>query len=696
MSSTARTLGLLLLSAAAVATAGAAPSVAKTARHPGGLEQPLKDGCQRSDFGVGLNTSPQWVFVDKDPTIRRATGVVHVSHPTVDDSPLQHDWYDYNGNLVPDRAFRYLVAGTKGGKTNNFEPPPAGQADEEYGRLHFEWESGTLPTFAWPGDGDHATLWGSWIWDCGHWTTTENNAAGSKITGEHTELHPLNAIVVVRKTPFATKRAETQTDVFVSNDGTKAHAVEQCALEHHPADSSRYDDGFGPCSQRADKRRQRLERAYSFFVPAPPKPAAARLRYRLVNHVRGGSGREKVTVTPTGLAVTVRTKTTYGKTFYVSWSRRAVSPTPLRFSLDSILVKQADPVPSVPDPTPPTWNVYLMVNGRWQLVNEWAPALSSVTDGQVIPVHRTFTFYVPAGGRVWVQVSGKECDIPADTTVFGVYAPIVKPCGPNHDEINPDPLKLLMNDDIGTVLDIYRSAASAVGAHVGRPKAFQRFPGTGRLTLGHGEGDGFATRSSGADHTARPRRACLPGRHRRKARAVAPRSRSSGTLRAGDEARRKRAQALMASTTRNPMSVEVRDEHLQLAQARPRRGGARGAAAGLRACDRVSRRQQGVRREQGPQRAEHGHPGGPHLDDHGAVGHREVGVHQSHGRPHDARRRRRARRGRVDPADGRPRAAGHAQGEVRRALPGRRAVQLDDAVRQRRLPAAPEHRQARG
>jgi hypothetical protein len=43
-----------------------------------------------------------------------------------------------------------------------------------------------------------------------------------------------------------------------------------------------------------------------------------------------------------------------------------------------------------------------------------------------------------------------------------------------------------MNDDTGTILDIYKSAAAAVGAHVGKAASKQNFPGTGSITFGHG------------------------------------------------------------------------------------------------------------------------------------------------------------------------------------------------------------------
>src|SRR3954453_3897115 len=167
-----------LLIAIAVATSvlgAAAPAPAKNPPHPSGLQQPLKDGCQRADFPIGLNTSPEWVYVYRSPAVRKAAGVVHVIHGAVEDAIIQHESYDMNANLVPDKPYRYLMAGSKASDTNNFAGERAGNDAEEFQRLHFEWESGTYPLFAWPGEGDRATIWGSWIWDCGHWTNVENN-----------------------------------------------------------------------------------------------------------------------------------------------------------------------------------------------------------------------------------------------------------------------------------------------------------------------------------------------------------------------------------------------------------------------------------------------------------------------------------------------------------------------------------------
>jgi hypothetical protein len=192
------TVGLIALLAGGAGSAqGAHP------RAPTGINQPAQDGCQRSNFGIGFDTSPEWVYVYRSPVTRMAAGTVRVAHPSNGDSILQHRSFDFTANLVPDPPFRYLIAGSRSRHTSNYAPG----GGEEHGRLHFEWETATLPPFAWPTDGDRATIWGSWIWDCGHWQSVENNAGGVT-TGEHSELHPLSAIAVSRRAGYLSARGE--------------------------------------------------------------------------------------------------------------------------------------------------------------------------------------------------------------------------------------------------------------------------------------------------------------------------------------------------------------------------------------------------------------------------------------------------------------------------------------------------------
>src|SRR2546429_3638706 len=350
---------------------------------------------------------------------------------------------------------------------------------------HYEWESGTLPFFAWPTEGDRVTLWGSWIWDCGHWQT------GKTTTGERTEFHPLNGIVVNRKDPYKTRGNESETDAFVSSDGNLAHAVEECALSHHPASSSTYDAGYRACVQSPGANQQPLASKYKFFVPAPPKPSpGATLHYRVVKRVSGTPATEKIKVRSNGLAVTVSLKSQpagktrrYGKSFFVSWTgAQQPAPTRLKVTFKTLTIKQADPAsPKPSEPTSP-WNVYLDLNGYWKFVNDWTGSkLLSVKNGQKIKLNKTVPIQVPAGHGVFLLMQGRECDEPAGQTVFGEHLPAIKPCPNELREFK------LGNDDLGILLDTYKSPAAAIGTH----KSFSvatthKFRGSGPITFGNG------------------------------------------------------------------------------------------------------------------------------------------------------------------------------------------------------------------
>ncbi|HZU60397.1 MAG TPA: hypothetical protein VE983_05495, partial [Solirubrobacteraceae bacterium] len=331
-----------------------------------------------------------------------------------------------------------------------------------------------------------------------HWMSTVNNTGGS-ITGEHTELHPLNGIAVQRRSPYRSAQGETETDVFISNQGDASHAVEACALEHHPRANPKpwpqYDKGFTPCARSSANRIQPLAKSYQFFVPAPSKPSSkAKLRYRVVNELGHEAGSEQVHKRSNGIEVTVTVPNashvvSYGKSFFVSWSVAPKrKPTPLKVTLKSILIKKADPNPALKDPSGAHWNLYLDLNGYWQLLNKWTPKLTThVTNGEKITIGKTVNISVPHGAGVWLQVAGRECDEPAGTTAFGAFANLLYPCPKNTDEVTKNVYQVFNNDDPGTVLDIYHSPSAALGSHTSTAQATVNFPGSGPTSFGDGK-----------------------------------------------------------------------------------------------------------------------------------------------------------------------------------------------------------------
>jgi hypothetical protein len=91
------------------------------------------------------------------------------------------------------------------------------------------------------------------------------------------------------------------------------------------------------------------------------------------------------------------------------------------------------------------------------------------------------TIQVPQGRGVSLLVAGRECDEPSQQVVNGELVPIVRPCPVNREEFQ------LANDDTGTILDNYRSAAAALGTHTSRARATVfGFPSSGPITFGDG------------------------------------------------------------------------------------------------------------------------------------------------------------------------------------------------------------------
>ena len=461
------------LAALALVASGA---LAQTTDRPNALQQPLDDGCQRNPVGLLSFTSPEWVYVYRQPGARLLEGTARSTHTAGGDLPEGHDWYDLNSNVDPDPAFAYLVGGDPAAKNGNFSP-----GDEGTNRVHVEWETGTVPTYAWPTEADRVKYWGSWVWDCGHWgqgtgdpdffLPGSNETPAEKIRGEQTELHPMRAMIITRASPPRPLSPESETDVFISTQGTPAFAEAQCAYENpQAAGPLGYGPGFTACLQLPEKQHQTVnDRDYGFFLPAPPRPAGRpHLRYRVVGMTDGKGPGENVSVAGNGINVTIpfdgfgtATETLrYGKSFFVGWEGGGgEQPTPLEIEVKRVkVIHSLDPNPDHPTSsgTPPgEWNMYLEVNGVWHLLNEWASGLGSVNDGDVISIGRKFQVSVPAGKGVRAFSHGRECDLPK-----------INPCA-DTGEVADD------NDSLGDSIENFSSAGAAVGDHTLRTANYE-------------------------------------------------------------------------------------------------------------------------------------------------------------------------------------------------------------------------------
>jgi hypothetical protein len=473
---------LLALSFPAVAMAGQDPA---PLTRPDAIQQPLDDGCHRNPAGFLAFTEPEWVFVyshesfNPDPAKARVvTGHADFSDLAGGDLPESHNFYDFNTDVTPDGSYSYLVGGNPADHTGNFG---------DTGSLHVEWESGTLPKYAWINASDRVKLWGSWIWDCGHWeqgfTSDPNDPSGSAVhdtdyflpgtdqtgtlRGEGTEFHPMQAVVAFRDTPFLPKVDETEADVFMSSKGTPAYAAAKCALEHPaPLPPASYGPDWVACANDPASERQPVnDRDYSFFVPAPPKPSPdATLRYRVEDVVHGNGPEEMVQPESDGIRVTVpfhgyggNTGTlSYGKSFFVGWEGPVQTyPDQVRITLKKLTVHDSLDDPNPPDSSlgfpPGEYGLYLDINGDWTYLNDLAPGLGAVDDGQSFDLNHNVDIYVPASKALSLLVDGRECDLPK-----------ISPC-PNTTEAAED------NDNPGTAETSFSSVSAALGDHTLTP-----------------------------------------------------------------------------------------------------------------------------------------------------------------------------------------------------------------------------------
>ena len=165
----------------------------------------------------------------------------------------------------------------------------------------------------------------------------------------------------------------------------------------------------------------------------------------------------------------------------MKWNVPQAAPTRLKVTFKQIVIKKADPKGN--DSAASPWNLYFDLNGYWKLVNDWSSKLLSVKSGQKVPLNRTVKISVPAGRGVSLLMQGRECDEPGGQMVLGNLVPTLKPCPP----VAEKPIQF-SNDDVGIVLDNYKSPAAALGKHTRLATASTKgFPGSGKITFGDGK-----------------------------------------------------------------------------------------------------------------------------------------------------------------------------------------------------------------
>lgn len=274
--------------------------------------------------GIPVGTDPGWVRVggspDPETPFVEATGQLlpdarsedelnyHTNpYVTAEDNPFNHYSKDINafvtfdkGAPTPPDPYRGLLA-----DPGNFYQPANGE--HEHSMLEVEWERGGVPMYAFPTAGDRITVWGPHIFDCGHdspegdgrrteihapvgWVLYRNTASrGDRdqpppedkasqypwIWYEWTDRQGIGATLPATRLGSIPVQATVADAFFSTFGGNVPEALNGCDDGGVDRSGERID---APCHKPFENAwewfQPLLKQDYTFFVPAPPRPAA--------------------------------------------------------------------------------------------------------------------------------------------------------------------------------------------------------------------------------------------------------------------------------------------------------------------------------------------------------------------------------------------------------------------------------------
>ncbi len=283
-------LGLLAL-ALSVGTALAAPvnSDLATAQLGGGC---YPTGINPAVLDMLVLVNPEWAPLVNGMTVASTPITVHgtvqgMHGDTSGDFPATHVRADVNHFVALDAADADRLA--------------TGNDDLQ---LHFEWEAGAYPAWAWAGTGDRIVGMGRWIFDCGHPGAMPGNCSvttnvqcvldsdcssptcstcgdGETCVGAHfgnsAELHPPQATAAIRSgrggivsATVPTPGPATKADIYVSSYA--GGAGDGCILNHLPEPLNLL--GVSASPSRSPSRRSTARTSSSTCRCHPGPPAA--------------------------------------------------------------------------------------------------------------------------------------------------------------------------------------------------------------------------------------------------------------------------------------------------------------------------------------------------------------------------------------------------------------------------------------
>jgi len=384
----------------------------------------VSDGCSS-----GSTTLPHYVTVKSaNPPPDGLTGWIRYSHVASSDSPLDHDWHDFNfyvaldgnmmktlnsqANYLNKNSFLEYSDSTNAGQ-NPWQTPASGWLPNLGNELlmEVEWDSSHVPQRFWASAGDRVWLKGRYIWDCGHPDPDPTQTTIANGSGYHTETHPPRAIALTRLEPykFLDRSTGVRDSGYSLTTKTYVYINGNSGLRNLTSNGT-----TAVVSGNLDVPVATEDYKFEIDLPAKPNGVTGNPYYDVVDLPFGGpspvlgynSSTQKVTVTyPLNLGDT-NPNLRFGAVIAAGWRQ----PPGVTFRTVTVGIHNVAGIGDIEihDQHNPlcqsNWELWIAVNGEWRKIKGTA----GLCVGSTITVNQQWTVVVPEdpSSRINVEAVG--------------------------------------------------------------------------------------------------------------------------------------------------------------------------------------------------------------------------------------------------------------------------------------------------
>jgi hypothetical protein len=333
-----------------------------------------------------VQISPHWAPAGgpgKGPTFPESGvyGTVFWSQRASNDLPLDHEEHDVNFFVDLDEGPQSHDLNSDGNYNRNAWYLPSLTTGHRL--MEMEWDGRYFPREYWPVAGDRVWVYGRYVWDCGH------------PDSYHTEVHPPNAIAIIREEPVLWPGAAKHSRgvrclIYVTGRGGK----------YVPSGPGTFADLDGIAN-----------REYHFSIKLPAGAPAGTAHHDPIVRALMGGAEPKVTWNGNSFDVVYKPISSglqmladqsglgpYAAEITVGWNPYP-GPT---FSKATVTFSDIEIADNLDRFCEGDWHMWIQVNGEWKDV----PGLRTANDGDDITIDRKVDVVVEDGKYLVIQTTG--------------------------------------------------------------------------------------------------------------------------------------------------------------------------------------------------------------------------------------------------------------------------------------------------